>query len=447
MASLSPLDPVSDIIGITSRLATLEIIAMGRKLGLPLAALTEAIGYSTVRSHLCEVDLPALQRGTLTDEPGLGDLAQRLDGVVDVGTTAHVPLPLTQLARALLHLSENAFAPNAAPRHLFDWAERTAGTRLCDMAASAAPLLRHADAPMADDAVVGYVGLGAMGAAIVRRLLQTRPVHVFDVNQASVDALLAEGAVAAPDLVSLARTCDIVFICVPTSDVVRKVLFAPGGLADGLSLGKIVVDQTTGDPWATREIAEALAHRGISLIDAPVSGGPAGAAAGTIATLCAGPLQAFETVRPVLALTGPGVVYFGETGNGHIAKLIKNAMGACNRIITYEAATLAMRLNVGFDDLAAAVRAGPGRNHTSERILPVLAGGGQTASLRLELMVKDLGLACKVGRSCGAPMAIAHAVLSMFESAVYVLGGSANIDEIARYVADHAGVHFSANAA
>lgn len=445
MSTPSSLDQVCDAIGIVSRLASLEIIAMGRKQGLPLAALTEAIGHSTVRSHLSEVDLPALQRGALVDEPGLSVLAQRLDAVVEAGTSAHVPLPLTQLARALLHQSANAFAPDAAPRNLFEWSERTTGTTLRDaetVTVQATPAA-GADVSAPNGAVVGYVGLGAMGAAIVRRLLKSRPVHVFDVNQASVDALVAEGAVAAPDLNALAHACDIVFICVPTSDVVRKVLFAPGGLADGLLMGKIVVDQTTGDPWDTRAIAEQLAHRGVSMIDAPVSGGPAGAAAGTIATLCAGPREAFEVVRPLLAETGPGVVYFGGTGNGHIAKLIKNAMGACNRLITYEAATLAMRLGVGFDELAAGVRAGPGRNHTSERILPGLAAGGQTASLRLELMVKDLGLACRVGRSCGAPMAMAHAVLAMFESAVHVLGDDANIDEIARYVARAAGVRFS----
>src|SRR5206468_1368639 len=109
-----------------------------------------------------------------------------------------------------------------------------------------------------------------------------------------------------------------------------EVIFGKDGLVGGLAAGKVVVDQTTGDPAETRAIAAELAALGIALVDAPVSGGPSGAEAGTIVTLCGGAPEAFARVKTILKQTGPAVVYFGQSGNGHVAKLIKNTLGGVN---------------------------------------------------------------------------------------------------------------------
>jgi 3-hydroxyisobutyrate dehydrogenase len=282
------------------------------------------------------------------------------------------------------------------------------------------------------DMRVGYVGLGAMGAALARRLMLSRKLHVFDIRPGVVRAFAAEGAIAATDLPSLARACDVIVICVPTSAVAREALFGKDGLAEGLSSGKIVVDQTTGDPTQTRSIAADLEKIGVSLVDAPVSGGPRGAVAGTIAIMCGGPADAFEKVRPILESVSPNIVYCGQTGNGHVAKLINNAVASCNRLLTYEAASIGVKYGLKLEDMAKVINKSTGWSGASERILPALSGGKPTADFQLQLMVKDLRLAAQMGINCGAPMLIAGTVRSLFEIGAHQLGGAANLDEMGR---------------
>jgi len=292
---------------------------------------------------------------------------------------------------------------------------------------------------------VGYVGLGTMGGALARRLMLSREMHVFDIRPEVMGAFVAEGARAAADLPSLARGCDVIMLCVPTSAAVRDVLFGAGGLAEGLSPGKIIVDQTTGDPVQTRRMAADLEKLGMMLVDAPVSGGPRGAAAGTIAILCGGPPAAFEMVRPILEAVSPNIVYCGETGNGHIAKLVNNAVAACNRLITYEAAAAGVKYGLALEDMSKVINKSSGWNGASERILPVLGSGGRTADFQLQLMVKDLRLAAQMAIGCGAPMMIANMVRSLFEAGANELGGTANLDKMARLFETMADISFCEN--
>ena len=121
---------------------------------------------------------------------------------------------------------------------------------------------------------IGYIGLGAMGGALARRLMLSRKMSVFDTRREIIDAFESEGAIGAGDLPVLARESDVIFVCVPTSAVVRDVVFGQGGLAEGLAPGKIVVDQSTGDRTVTRKIAVELDKLGAALVAAPGSGGP-----------------------------------------------------------------------------------------------------------------------------------------------------------------------------
>jgi 3-hydroxyisobutyrate dehydrogenase len=283
-----------------------------------------------------------------------------------------------------------------------------------------------------------------MGAALARRLLACGcRLQVYDVRASAAQELAAAGATVAPDLASLARACDVIAICVPTSADVRRVLFGESGLGAGLARGKIIIDQTTGDPAATRAIAAELEALGVAMVDAPVSGGPKGAAEGKIVTFCGGPADAFARVRPILALTGPTVVHFGPTGSGNVAKLIKNTLGACNRLITYETVALGVKIGLKLDDMERVVNKSSGWTQAFERIMPALASGGQTAMLRLELMVKDLDLACQLGMEAGAPMLIAHAVRNIVEAAANELGSDANLDELSRLYEARAGIRFA----
>jgi 3-hydroxyisobutyrate dehydrogenase len=294
---------------------------------------------------------------------------------------------------------------------------------------------------------VGYVGLGTMGGALARRLLLSRSLTVFDARPDAVAALAENGATSAKDAAAVARECDVIMICVPTSSVVRRVVFDPGGLLEGLSPGKVVVDQTTGDPTETRAIAETLAQHGVTLLDAPVSGGTRGAIAGTIAIICGGPKPEFDLVRPILAEISPNIVHCGEVGAGHAAKLVQNAVAACNRVITLECVAAGCRGGLTLYQIAPAINRSSGWNGGAERIIPALRTDSPTTDFQMGLMLKDLNLAMGIGNVVGAPMLIANTVRGLFQTCVNEKGPLQNLDQIARLIekmgnvtfVDHAG--------
>ena len=136
---------------------------------------------------------------------------------------------------------------------------------------------------------VGYIGLGAMGGALARHLVNKHSLTVLDLNNAVVASFEKLGASAARSARELARNCEIVLMCLPRSSDVERVLFGPEGLADGLSEGTIVIDQTSGIPEETRKFEQRLAALGVSMLDAPVSGAMATAIAGTVSIIASGP--------------------------------------------------------------------------------------------------------------------------------------------------------------
>ncbi len=130
-------------------------------------------------------------------------------------------------------------------------------------------------------------------------------------------------------------------------------------------------------------------------------------------------------------------------GNGHVAKLVNNAIAACNRLITYEAAAMGLKYGLSLADMNEIVNKNSGRNGASERILPVLANNGQTTNFQLGLMVKDIALASQIGLSSGAPLLIANMVRGLFQIGVNELGFTANLDEISHLMEQMAGIKFA----
>src|SRR5882672_8091005 len=136
---------------------------------------------------------------------------------------------------------------------------------------------------------IGYVGLGKMGGALAKRLMRQHKLRVFDLKLSVVQELAAASAVPVQTLGAMAGACDVVMTCLPTSNEVHDVIFGSDGMLGQLKAGSVVIDMTTGDPNATRAMAAELKARNITLIDAPVSGGPHGATAGTIAIMVGAP--------------------------------------------------------------------------------------------------------------------------------------------------------------
>lgn len=290
---------------------------------------------------------------------------------------------------------------------------------------------------------LGYIGLGAMGGALARRLMLSHKLRVLDLRPDVVADFAKDGAVPAQDGASLARECDIIMLCLPRSADVREAIFGPGGLIEGLEPGKIVVDQTSGDPDETRAIAAELAEKNITFIDAPVSGGPDGATAGTIAIMAAGPMDAFETVKPYFESISPNVFHCGDIGNAHVLKLVNNTIAACCRLATLEAVAMGRKYGLSLEKMTEVINKSSGRNGATERMLPKMIEGEPSSKFALALMLKDVALATQLGINCGAPMMVANVTRGLLQTAHYQAGDGANLDEAATTIEAMADMKFT----
>lgn len=422
-------------------LATLEAVAVGRRMGMSLQAITRLLNRNSGRNWTTKVLLQALVDGRPSDV-GITPAAmlENLSQAVSMGMDCGAPMPLTDLARGLLQIGVSTLGPDASMDQAVGFIGALAGAQIVDAPGTPAPYMpaRHADPSLR----VGHVGLGLMGSSVARRLMAARSLQVHGRHPQAVQALVAEGATVAPDLPSLARECDVIMISLPTSADVRDVVFGAAGLAAGLSPGKIIVDQTTADPTLTRSLAADLQAIGVTLIDAAFSGTPPKARAGTINIMCGGPAAALDKVGPILETISPNISYCGGTGTGHAGKLVNHAVAAVNRLLTYEAVAMGLEHGLALEDMAAATQQGLAWSAAAEKIIPALATRAPTASFRLDLMAKDLRLASRMAMDCGAPLLLSSLARNLFETGMNTLGDDTTLDDMARVFEQMAGLQF-----
>lgn len=289
---------------------------------------------------------------------------------------------------------------------------------------------------------IGYLGLGSMGGALARRLQLTHPLLVFDLQEAAVASLVERGATRCASVRELGQQCGVVFLCLPTSEHVRSALSGPEGLAQALRPGALVIDQTTGDPSQTRAMAAELSGRGIAMVDAPVSGGPQGAAAGTIAMMVGAPASQWERVRSILAAISPRIFHAGDVGAGHVIKLVNNVILAGERALTLEAVALAAKNGIEPATAAAILGAGGARNGFIETHLKDgVVRGKLDVGFTLGLMLKDVRLACKLASDSGVPLLHGALTREFFQLCVNEMGSQAQLDTAALVVDRMAGTH------
>jgi len=279
---------------------------------------------------------------------------------------------------------------------------------------------------------VGYVGLGSMGGAVARRMLLSRKLRLFDLMPDRVSALSQAGGVPAQNLAALAQASDLVCLCLPTSAEVKQAIFGDNGLSAGLKPGTLVADMTTGDPLATKAMAKELAARGVELIDAPVSGGPDGAAAGTLAIMVGASAAQFAKVKPLFESVSPNVFHMGDVGAGQTMKLVNNLLMAGCKAMTYEVMALAVKNGLDAKLCAQVLQKGSGRNSITERSLQGNIDGAFRGSFSLALMHKDVRLANQLGQDTGVPMLIGRLVQELHQVALNTHGPSSDANIIIR---------------
>jgi 3-hydroxyisobutyrate dehydrogenase-like beta-hydroxyacid dehydrogenase len=292
---------------------------------------------------------------------------------------------------------------------------------------------------MSADMTIGFVGLGAMGQHMAARLLDAgHELAVFDTRPEAVEPHAARGAQACESAAAVADTADTVLVSLPTPGVVSAV---SDELLGGKAMRTFVDLSTTGPPVAA-EVAAKLAASGVACLDAPVSGGVAGAKAGSLTIMVAGDADAFERTRPLLEAIGKNVVHVGdEPGQGQLAKVLNNLLSATALAITAEAVALGVRGGLSARTLIDVFTKSSGRNSATDdkfprHVLPRTFGAG----FRTELMNKDVQLCLAEAQRQGVPMMLGGSVAQLWSLAAATADDGADCTEIVQMVERWAGV-------
>ncbi len=252
---------------------------------------------------------------------------------------------------------------------------------------------------------LGFAGIGLMGLPMCQRLLAAGyPLVVWNRNPRKCAPLVAAGArqVAAPS--QLCDQADLVLSCLANTEVVREVVFGAGGIAEGARPGQLLLDLSSLEPAATREMAATLARdTGMGWVDAPVSGGTQGAEAGSLAIMAGGTAADVERVRPVLLAMGQRVTHMGAVGAGQVTKACNQMIVACNALVIAEVVALAERSGVDARLLAEALAGGFADSRPLQILAPQMAESRfEPVKWHVRTLLKDLDGAVKLSREQGA---------------------------------------------
>jgi len=252
---------------------------------------------------------------------------------------------------------------------------------------------------------IAFAGIGLMGLPMTRRLLAAGfPLTVWNRTPDKCAPLLELGARRADTPAELCAEADILMLCLADTAVVREVVFGPGGVVEGARAGQVLVDFSSLEPAATREMAAELERRtGVHWIDAPVSGGTPGAEAGTLAIMAGGREEDVERVRPVLAHLGQRLTRMGEVGAGQVTKVCNQMIVACNALVIAEVVALAEKAGVDASLLAPALAGGFADSRPLQILAPQMAESCfEPVKWHVRTLLKDLDTATRLSREEGS---------------------------------------------
>lgn len=272
---------------------------------------------------------------------------------------------------------------------------------------------------------IGFIGLGNMGSPMAHNLLAAgHQLSVFDLSEVAVEALVAAGGARASSVQAIAATdCELIITMLPAARQVKAVYLGEEGLLANVHPGVRLIDSSTIDPLSAREVAAAAAQQNNPMLDAPVSGGTGGAAAGTLTFMVGGSKADFDHAQPVLQAMGKNIVHCGPAGNGQVAKVANNMLLAISMIGTAEAMNLGVALGMQPEVLAGVINTSSGRCWSSDTYNPfpgvmenVPAARGYSGGFGTDLMLKDLGLATEAAKHAQQPVLLGALAQQLYQS-------------------------------
>jgi 3-hydroxyisobutyrate dehydrogenase len=269
---------------------------------------------------------------------------------------------------------------------------------------------------------VGFVGLGTMGSFMAANLVKSGfPVTVWNRTPGRSDALVALGAHTSSTPAELARNCDIVVACLTDSPQVEEVLFGPDGLAEGLARGSLFIDCSTLSPLKAQEFAERLGTQGVSMLDAPVSGGSEGAKNATLNIMVGGTEADLERASGVLTALGTSVNHLGPVGAGQWAKAINQVILCGTYLGVAEGVTLGLKAGLDVERVMSALKGGAAGSWVLENRSGRMIEDDYPLGFKISLHRKDLAIGLDLAQSVGAVLPVT-AMAASFEDELIAEG-------------------------
>lgn len=281
---------------------------------------------------------------------------------------------------------------------------------------------------------IGFIGLGLMGNNMVENLLNKGfELVVLDLNKDAVAAVVDRGATAANNAAELAAASDIIMLCLTTSTVVEKLVYAEDGILAGIKQGAVLVDFGTSIPASTRKIGEDIIKKGAGMIDAPLGRTPAHAKDGLLNIMASGDQATFDKVKPVLEMQGENVFYLGALGAGHTTKLINNFIGMTTVATVSQAFAVAEMAGVDRQQLFDIISTGPSSSPFMQFCKNYAVDNVSDLGFSIGNANKDLGYFLEMVKGLGTRAQIAEGTSANLQAAFDAGMGNGNVPEIYDY--------------
>jgi 3-hydroxyisobutyrate dehydrogenase len=288
---------------------------------------------------------------------------------------------------------------------------------------------------------LGFIGVGNIGTPMCHHLLQAgHTVLVYDVNASNLARMVNLGAQQAESPKAVAQACDIVFSSLPGPREVEQVALGTDGVIAAARPGLLYVDLSTNFPVVARRVCETLAAQGVTMLDAPVSGGVAGAERGTLAVMVGGDKQAFDRCRPLLAHFGANIFHVGDSGAGCVAKLVNNMLAFANTVTACEGMLLGARAGVDPQLLHDIIQASSGASWAMRQFPQKIFAGDFTAGFTIDLAYKDLRLALELGDELAVPLLMGSICINLMRQARANGRGGDDLSGLMRILENNLGV-------
>ena len=268
---------------------------------------------------------------------------------------------------------------------------------------------------------IGFIGVGKMGKPMSLNLLKAGyPLIVYDINPYPLEELKEKGAAIGQSSKEVASQSNVIITMLQKSEDVENAILGENGVIEGVKSHSVIIDMSTIDPSVSRRIAQVLLSKNIKMLDAPVSGGPPGAEAGTLSIMVGGDEKVFHECEDIFKAMGKNIFYCGPNGNGEIVKCVNNLLTGTYAIISAEAFAMGVKAGVDFKVLFDVISVSTGQSNFIKTACPAKAFKGDfEPGFAADLMYKDLGLAMTLAKEQGVPLlmgGLSHQIFSQIKA-------------------------------